>query len=50
VADILLCTCLMAANKIAVKFPLQIPEKLQIYVKTLQTRAFQAAKIVNQYQ
>jgi glutathione S-transferase len=49
VADIILCTCLISANKLAMKFPLQIPDKLQVYAATLQTRPnFQNARIVNQ--
>jgi glutathione S-transferase len=49
VADILLCTCLMSAVRLAEQFPLQIPAKLIAYMKNLQTRrAFQIAEIENQ--
>jgi glutathione S-transferase len=49
VADILLCTCLMSAVRLAVQFPLQIPDKLIAYMKILKTRtAFQLAEIENQ--
>ena len=49
VADILLCTCLMSACRLARKFPLKIPEKLVAYTKNLETRkAFQLASISNQ--
>ncbi|MGB8701224.1 MAG: glutathione S-transferase family protein [Thermosynechococcaceae cyanobacterium] len=49
VADILLCTCLMSAVRLAEQFPLQIPDKLTTYMKNLQTRrAFRIAEIANQ--
>ncbi|BAU12419.1 glutathione S-transferase domain-containing protein [Leptolyngbya sp. NIES-3755] len=49
VADILLCTCLMSALRLAVQFPLQIPHKLIVYAENLQARkAFQLAEIANQ--
>lgn len=49
IADILLCTCLISATKLAQQFPLQIPEPLKSYAETLQTRsAFQVAQMVNQ--
>jgi glutathione S-transferase len=49
VADILLCTCLMSAVRIAAQFPLEIPDKLIAYMATLQTRkVFQLAETVNQ--
>jgi glutathione S-transferase len=49
VADILLCTCLMSAVRLAVKFPLEIPDKLIVYMESLQNReVFQQAETVNQ--
>jgi glutathione S-transferase len=49
VADILLCTCLMSAVRLAVQFPLQIPDKLITYMEILKSRkAFQLAKSDNQ--
>jgi glutathione S-transferase len=49
VADILLCTCLMSAVRLAVQFPLQIPDKLITYMEILKSRkAFQLAKADNQ--
>jgi glutathione S-transferase len=49
VADILLCTCLMSGVRLAVQFPLQIPDRLIVYMETLQTRtAFQLAEKANQ--
>jgi glutathione S-transferase len=49
VADILLCTCLMSAVRLAEEFPLQIPDNLTDYMKNLQARkAFQIAEIENQ--
>jgi glutathione S-transferase len=49
VADILLCTCLMSAMQLTVKFPLKIPDRLIAYMENLQTRkAFQLAEIENQ--
>ncbi|MEN9520823.1 MAG: hypothetical protein RLZZ381_3411 [Cyanobacteriota bacterium] len=49
IADILLCTCLMSAVRLAAKFPLEIPDKLIAYMESLQTRkVFQLAETVNQ--
>ena len=49
VADILLCTCLMSAFRLANQFPLKIPEKLIAYTKNLENRtAFQLAMVTNQ--
>lgn len=49
IADILLCTCLMSAVRLAAKFPLEIPDKLIAYMESLQTRkVFQQAETVNQ--
>jgi glutathione S-transferase len=49
VADILLCTCLMSAVRLAMQFPLQIPDKLITYMEILKTRkAFQLAEADNQ--
>jgi glutathione S-transferase len=49
VADILLCTCLMSAIRLSVKFPLQIPDRLIAYMENLQNRrAFQLAEVENQ--
>ncbi|MGG6265051.1 glutathione S-transferase family protein [Leptolyngbya sp. AN03gr2] len=49
VADILLCTCLVSALRLAVQFPLQIPDRLVAYMENLQARrAFQLAEIANQ--
>jgi glutathione S-transferase len=49
VADILLCTCLMSAVRLAAKFPLEIPDKLIAYMESIQNRkVFQLAETVNQ--
>jgi glutathione S-transferase len=49
VADILLCTCLMSAVRLAAKFPLEIPDKLIAYMESIQNRkVFQLAETMNQ--
>ncbi|MDJ0635815.1 MAG: glutathione S-transferase family protein [Xenococcaceae cyanobacterium MO_188.B29] len=49
VADILFCTCLMSAYRLAHQFPLEIPEKFIAYTENLENRkAFQLASIANQ--
>ena len=51
VADILMCTCLISATKLAAQFPLKIPHRLKTYAETLQTRsAFQIAQTANHLQ
>lgn len=48
VADILMCTCLISAIKLATQFPLCIPDRLKAYAKSLQARTnFQTAKMIN---
>lgn len=49
VADILLCTCLISATRLATQFALSIPEKLITYAENPKSRnAFQLANIANQ--
>lgn len=49
VADILFCTCLISAYRLASQFPLEIPELFIAYTENLKSRkAFQLASIANQ--
>lgn len=48
IADILLVTCLISADRLATQFPLKIPDRLLQYSQNIQKReAFQLAEIEN---